>query len=279
MRKKQDKNKPGWAKFVGKETKIKISFIAFAVALCAILIIAAVATSLGGTTAIFRPCGKVVIASESKNVDGLVSATFERCRFFIIYNLATKKYKAIANPYFSESNLGDKAAQFITNRAEEAVISGNIGPLAYQTLENSNVHVYLVSKMSVRSAVKKFLEGKLVHIESRNLFGYTDFSVQPAQQAIGGQQIAFTSPLVGANGSRTAVCPLCRLRMPLGAHIQTHRIMCPNCPHQRMQIIGAAGNYPMQQQGQMQGQGQRIGFIPGNVFNQNMPGRGICVLK
>lgn len=273
MKKNKDGNKQNWKNFVSRETKMKISFISIAIALCAVLVVFGIINSLGGVSSIFRPCGKIVIASESKSVDGLVSATFERCRYFIVYDLATKKFKAIANPYFSEFNIGDKAAQFIVNRAEEAVISGNIGPLAFQTLESSNIHVYLTPKTSVRNAVKRFLEGKLVHMESSSLFGYTDFQTQPLQRAIATQQVAFNSPLINVQGLRIAFCPHCKLRMPLGSHIRTNKVMCPNCPHQKMQIIGAAENRPMR------GQSQQIGFIPGSIFNRNATGRGICVLK
>ncbi len=273
MGKSKDGGKPSWKKFVGRETKIKISCIAVTIVLCAILIVAGVVNSPGGVNAIFRPFGKVVIASESKSVDGLVSATFERCRYFIVYNLATKKFKALANPYFNEFNAGDKAAQFIADRAEEAVISGNMGPLAYQTLENSNIHVYLVPKMSVRNAVKRFLEGKLVHMESQNLFGYTNSQAQPMQRAIATQQVAFNPPLTDVQGLRVAFCPHCNLRMPLGTHIRTNRVMCPFCLNQKMQIIEGVGNQPIQRQG------QQIGFIPGSAFNRSAPSRGIVVLK
>lgn len=273
MGKKKDEGALSWKKFVGKETKIKIFCMIGTVALFTILVVAGIINSPGGVNALFRPVGKVVIASESKSVDGLVSATFERCRYFIIYDLGTRKFKALANPYFNEFNAGGKAAQFIADRAEEAVISGNIGPLAFQTLENSNIHVYLVPKTSVRNAVKRFLEGKLVHMESRNLFGYTNSQTQPIQRAIATQQVAFNSPIIEVNGPRTAFCPLCKLRMPLGPHIRTNRVMCPNCPHQKMQIIEAPGNQPIQ------GQSQRIGFIPGNTFNRSVPSRGIVILK
>ncbi len=276
--KKKGKGELGWMRFIGKEVRTIFSFGIAAVVVCIVIVLLAMFGAPGGADTTYRPCGRIVITSDSKSPDGSVSSTFERCRYFLTYDLATKRFKAVANPYFNEVNPGAKAARFIANKAEEAVISGNIGPVAYQTLENFNVHVYLVHKTSVRDAVGLFLEGKLIHVEPRNRFGAMNAPGRRAQEAPEIQGVAWRP--VFAQGRppapRMAYCQLCGLKMPLGAHIRTNRIMCPYCPGQNMQIMAPLNN---QMGPPYAGQVQQVGFGPGNGYGAGAASRGVCILR
>ncbi len=282
-KKDKDKGKLDWTKFVGKEVKIIFSFGVAAAVLCVIIALLAMFGAPGGADTIYRPCGRIVITSDSKGPDGFVSSTFERSRYFITYDLATKRFSTTANPYFNEMNPGAKAARFIANKSEEAVISGNIGPAACQTLENFNISVYLVHKTSVRDAIRLFLEGNLIHIKSQSAFGTANLTPQmPLQARAVAWGGGFAQQGRGPACPRTAYCPQCGLTMPLGAHIQANRIMCPYCPGQIMQIMAPLNN----QMGlPAAGQGQRVGFGPGigpglGFGSGSRPAsRGVCILR
>ncbi len=283
MRKKKNESrgKLGWTKFIGKDVKLVLSLTVASVAVCAVLILLAMFSAPEGPATAYRPHGRIVITSDSKSPDGFVSATFARCRYFLIYDLATKRFKALANPYFNEVGPGASSARFIANRAEEAVISGNIGPVAYQTLENFNIQVYLVHKTSIRDAVRLFLEGRLVHVKPRNQLGFTNVpprqELEPPERAAI-QRAAWNPAFGGAQSSRMAYCPIGGLLMPLGPHIQTNRIMCPYHPGQVMQIMvpsqhqNGIGPYS-NQVGQVQG--QRVGF----GYGGGPATRGVVVLR
>lgn len=268
-----------WTRFLGKKVKIISSFVIAAVVVCIGLILLAMFSAPGGANTTYRPCGRIVIASDSKNANGFVSAAFERARYFLIYDLATKRFKAMANPYFNEMNPGAKAARFVADRSEEAIIVGNIGPVAYQTFENFNIHVYLVHKTSVRDAVRLFLEGGLVHVEPANRPGLMNAPAWGAQEPTQIQRVAW-NPVFAQNPAcpRVAYCPLCGFSMPLGAHIQTNRIMCPYCPGQIMQIMASAGQAQAPYQPGAVG-AQQVGFWPGSGYGRGAASRGVCILR
>lgn len=275
-----------WKRFVGKDVKRTFFFIITAAVVSAVIILLAMFGTSGGTNTTYRPFGKIVITSDSKNANGVVAATFERSRYFLIYDLATKRFKAVANPFFNQVDPGDKAARFIANRAEEAVIAGNIGTVAFQTLDNFNIQVYLVHKITVREAVKLFLAGGLIHVQSANQFGRMNAPTRREQEPPeipNAQRVAwnpgFSQGTVAS--PRIAYCPLCRLKMPLGAHIRTNRIMCPYHPSQIMQIIDPAGNQIGQVPQQIGiGRAQRIGFGTGGSFNSAPKrSRGVVVMR
>ncbi len=274
----RDKKKPeqNWTRFIGKEVKTAFSFGIAAAAVCIAIILFAMFSAPGGPNTIYRPCGRIVVTSDSKSPDGNVSGTFERCRYFIIYDLATKKFKSVANPYFNEMDSGAKAARLIMDRAEEAVITGNIGPLAFQMMENFNMHVYLVHKTTVRDAIRLFLEGGLVNIQSRDLAASRNIPAQLFQQPMQAQAVAWQPGFAGVRHTRTAYCPLCRFNMPLGMHIRTNRIMCPYCPGQVMQIM-APGNQALPPNA---GQPQQVGFGQGNGPAAGNPAsRGMVIMR
>ncbi len=263
-----------WTKFLGKEFKRMFIFIIAAIAVCIGLIVLALFSAPTGGGGTFRPHGRIVITSDSKSPDGIVSATFERCRYFVIYDLASKKFSAMRNPFFNEGNPGVQEAHLIANKNEEAVITGNIGAAAFHTLENFNIQIYLVPKISVRNAVERFLDGRLVHINTPNQMGLVNapnvFSQQP--QPLEMQQAAWNTALFQnpVASHRTAYCPKCGLKMPLGSHIRTNRVMCPYCPGQNMQIMTPAGP--------TMGQVQPVGF-PRSSNRGGMTTRGVVVLK
>ncbi len=275
---KKDSSKLDWMRFIGRDVKRMLSFIIVGTAVCVVIILLAMFSTQGGANTTYRPCGRIVITSDSKSPDGFVSSTFARCRYFLIYDLAAKRFKAVANPYFNEVVPGAKAARLIADRAEEAVITGNIGPVAYQTLENFNIQVYLVHKTSVRDAVKLFLAGGLVHVQPANQFGMMNAPMGRDQEPPEVQEIRRVAWNPGfAQGAavnpRMAYCPLCRLNMPLGPHIRTNWIMCPYHPGQIMQIIDSVGN----QTGQLQAQGVAFGY--GGSYGTGPATRGVVIMK
>ncbi len=285
-KKSKDSSELSWTMFVGKDVRKTLFFTIAAVAVCVAIILLAMFSAPGGVNT-YRPCGRIVITSDSKNANGFVTSTFERCRYFLIYDLATKRFKAVANPYFNEVSPGAEAARFIANRAEEAVITGNIGPVAYQTLENFNIQVYLVHKTSVRDAVRLFMAGGLVHVKPANQFGLMNAPARRTQEPPElpeAQRVAWNPGL--AQGAptyqRMAYCPIDGLTIPLGAHIRINRIMCPHHPGQIMQIIDFAGNQAGQapyQIGTGQGQLQRVAFGPGSGYGGGPVSRGVVIMR
>ena len=70
--------------------------------------------------------------------------------------------EAAANPGVDASGgAGIQAAQYVTDSAVDALITGRVGPKAMDVLRAAGLPVYLFAGGSVRQAVEAFREGKL----------------------------------------------------------------------------------------------------------------------
>ena len=109
---------------------------------------------------------KIAVSSTGTNLDSSVDLRFGRTQYFIIVDSDTSEYETIQNPYMSASGgAGIQAAQMIGNRGVQAVISGILGPNAFQTLRTIGVPMYQVTGGSVREAITAFQSNQLNQIQ------------------------------------------------------------------------------------------------------------------
>ena len=86
---------------------------------------------------------KVGITSNGENLDSDIDQRFGRCKYFIIVDTETMDFEALSNENMMASGgAGIQAAQTIANKGVEAVITGNIGPNAFQTLAAAGIKIY-----------------------------------------------------------------------------------------------------------------------------------------
>ncbi len=104
---------------------------------------------------------KIVITASGKEQNSLTSQQFGRCPYFAFYNDQSKEWSFEANPAAEEpSGAGIKAAQHILDKKAEVLLSGEIGPKAWQVLGSSQVKVYQVPDISLKEALNTYKEGK-----------------------------------------------------------------------------------------------------------------------
>ena len=111
--------------------------------------------------------GKIAVAADGKSLNSNVSPMFGRAKYFIIVDPNTGEYKTIRNPY---RNLGGgsgiQAAQLIAKEIEEGVITGNIGPNAYKSLDGMGLNVYTGYTGTAGKAVEQFKNDRLAAVQS-----------------------------------------------------------------------------------------------------------------
>ena len=81
---------------------------------------------------------KIAITSTGNNLDSEVSLVFARSPYFIVADLEDgdiKETSAVENPSKNERGAGISAAQFIANKNVDALISGAVGPNAFNILK------------------------------------------------------------------------------------------------------------------------------------------------
>ncbi len=106
--------------------------------------------------------GQICITSEGDNLDSKIDPRFGRCRYFIIVNADTLEFEPINNPNIdSMGGAGIQSGQFMADRNIKVVLTGNIGPNAFQTLQAAGVDVITGVSGIVREAAEKYKKGEL----------------------------------------------------------------------------------------------------------------------
>jgi len=73
----------------------------------------------------------------------------------------------------SGGGAGIQSAQFISSKGAKAVITGNCGPNAVQTLAAAGIEVFLENTGIVRKVLQKFKDGELTSTNTANASEYS----------------------------------------------------------------------------------------------------------
>lgn len=105
---------------------------------------------------------KIAVTSQGHDLNAPVDTRFGRCAYFIIIDAETESFEAVSNPAVDAmGGAGPQAAQTIAEKGAEAVITGNVGPNAFQTLKAANIRIYQVASRTVQGALTQYKAGRL----------------------------------------------------------------------------------------------------------------------
>jgi predicted Fe-Mo cluster-binding NifX family protein len=111
---------------------------------------------------------KVAVTSTGNILDSEVSSVFGRCPYFIIVDMENGEITGdlpVENPAKNErGGAGIKAAQFIANSEVNALISGAVGPNAFDILKQVGIKVYKLKAGTVKDNLKLLDENQLEEI-------------------------------------------------------------------------------------------------------------------
>jgi predicted Fe-Mo cluster-binding NifX family protein len=117
---------------------------------------------------------RIVISAQDENLEAPASPVFGRCPTYLFVDTDTMQFEAAPNPAMNQGGgAGIQAAQFVVEQGAEAVLSGNLGPNAFQVLEAAGIPVYLISEGTVRQAVEAFKAGRVQRIGGANVDAHT----------------------------------------------------------------------------------------------------------
>ena len=105
---------------------------------------------------------KICITSQGDNLDAQVDPRFGRCQYFILVDSESLEFEAVVNPNMDAmGGAGIQSGQFIADKNIKVVLTGNVGPNAFQTLQSAGVDVITGVTGTVKESVEKYKSSEL----------------------------------------------------------------------------------------------------------------------
>jgi len=105
---------------------------------------------------------KIGVTSTGKDLNAQVDPRFGRCQYFLIIDSETMNFEIIPNESaMASGGAGIQAAQMIAKTGTKVVLTGNVGPNAFQTLSAAGIKVVTGVDGTVKDAIERYKQGEL----------------------------------------------------------------------------------------------------------------------
>jgi len=105
---------------------------------------------------------KICITSAGPTLDSDMDPRFGRCQYFLFIDSDTQAFEAVENPNLSASGgAGIQSAQLVANKGVEALITGQVGPNAFTTLQAAGIKILTGASGKVREVLEKYQKGQI----------------------------------------------------------------------------------------------------------------------
>jgi predicted Fe-Mo cluster-binding NifX family protein len=105
---------------------------------------------------------KICVSATGNNLEATIDPRFGRCLYLVIVDSETMQFEAIPNMAAgSTGGAGIQAAQTIANKDVKVVITGNIGPNAFEALSTAGIEIITGASGTVKEAIDQYKNGKL----------------------------------------------------------------------------------------------------------------------
>ena len=117
---------------------------------------------------------KVIVSAQDATPEALVDPRFARAPWLIEMDTDTGEWIAHDNQANNEiaGGAGVQTAGTVVELGVDAVVTGNIGPRAFQTLSGSGIQIFLVGVCSARQAVERLVNGQLSTAKAESIAGH-----------------------------------------------------------------------------------------------------------
>jgi predicted Fe-Mo cluster-binding NifX family protein len=113
---------------------------------------------------------KIGISSTGEDLNADVDPRFGRCKYFLFVDTDTMDFEAVSNESaMASGGAGIQAAQTVAKEGVKTIITGNMGPNAFQTLSAAGIKVFTGANGTVKEVVEKYKKGELKETEAPNV--------------------------------------------------------------------------------------------------------------
>jgi predicted Fe-Mo cluster-binding NifX family protein len=117
---------------------------------------------------------KIAVTSQGQELSSPVDPRFGRAKYFVVVDTDSGQSTAHDNSQNlnAAQGAGIQAGRNVAGLGVSAVITGNVGPKAFTTLEAAGVKICIGASGTVGEAVEAFKAGTLKSVEKPNVEGH-----------------------------------------------------------------------------------------------------------
>jgi predicted Fe-Mo cluster-binding NifX family protein len=105
---------------------------------------------------------KICVSATANTLDAQVDPRFGRCLYLVIVDSENMHFESFPNVASGAGGgAGIQAAQIIAGKGAKVLITGNVGPNAFQALSASGIRIVTGASGTVKEVVEKYKRGEL----------------------------------------------------------------------------------------------------------------------
>ncbi len=105
---------------------------------------------------------KIAVSSQGRNLESQVDPRFGRAAYFLVVDSDTNEFIVLDNNQARDmaQGAGIQAAELVARSGAKTIVSGMIGPKAWQALEAAGLEIVQEATGTVADAVKGYIDGR-----------------------------------------------------------------------------------------------------------------------
>lgn len=104
---------------------------------------------------------KICITSQGNDLEAQVDPRFGRCQYFVITDTDTDETDVLENSNKDGmGGVGVRSGQLMAEKQVKVVLTGNVGPNAFLTLQAGGIEVITGVSGKVKEAIEKYKKGE-----------------------------------------------------------------------------------------------------------------------
>jgi predicted Fe-Mo cluster-binding NifX family protein len=116
---------------------------------------------------------KICVTASGNTLEASVDPRFGRAAYFAIVNSESMAFEAIPNTAAGAmGGAGIQAAQTLAKKGVDVLITGNVGPNAFQALKSAGIEMVVGASGTVRETIEKYKTGKLKKTDAPTVNGH-----------------------------------------------------------------------------------------------------------
>jgi predicted Fe-Mo cluster-binding NifX family protein len=117
---------------------------------------------------------RIAVTAQDKELSSEIDLRFGRAKWLIVVDTETSDCEAHDNVVnlSAVQGAGIQTGQNIANLGADVVITGNIGPNAFKTLNAAGVKIFLTEGQTVQEAIDSFKAGNSKEVNQANVEGH-----------------------------------------------------------------------------------------------------------